>query len=126
MLESVLEVRGVQRLEIGLIIFFLLLLHEQPIEIYLIVNGLYSQVYEILFFLEGVEPMDDLLIKGYDAGNRPLPRVDLNTASLFELVIELEDLHLFLAGYVEQPLVVGKEFDYATGNMRKPYIRGLA
>lgn len=125
MLERVLEVRGVQRLVVGLIIFFLLLLHEQPIEIYLIVNGLYSQVYEILFFLEGVEPMDDLLIKGYDAGNRPLPRVDLNTASLFELVIELEDLHLLLAGDVEQPLVVGKEFDYATGVKRESLTFGV-
>jgi hypothetical protein len=115
LLESVLEVRGVQGLEVELIIFLLLLLHEQPIEVYLIVNGLYSQVNEILFFLECVEPVDDLLVKRYDAGNRPPPRVDLNTASLFELVIELEDLHLLLAGDVEQSLVVGKEFDYPTG-----------
>jgi hypothetical protein len=112
LLESVLEVRGVQGLEVELIIFLLLLLHEQPIEVYLIVNGLYSQVNEILFFLECVEPMNDLLVKRYDAGNRPPPRVDLNTASLFELVIELEDLHLLLAGDVEQSLVVGKEFEF--------------
>jgi hypothetical protein len=59
--------------------------------------------------------VDDLLVKRYDAGNRPPPRDDLNTATLFELVIELEDLHLLLAGDVEQPLVVGKEFDYPTG-----------
>jgi hypothetical protein len=56
--------------------------------------------------------VDDLLVEGYDAGYRSLPRVDLNTASLFELVIELEDQNLLLAGNVEQPLMVGKEFDY--------------
>jgi hypothetical protein len=91
LLEGVLEVPGVQWLEVVLVIFLLLLLHEQPIEIYLIVNGLNSKVDEILFFLEGVETVDDLLVEGYDAGNRPPPRVDLNTTSLFELVIELED-----------------------------------
>ena len=126
MLERVLEVTGVQRLEVVLVIFLLLLLHEQPIEIYLIVDGLNSKVDEILFFLEGVEPVDNLLVEGYNAGNRPLPWADLNTTSLFELVIELEDQNLLLAGDVKQPLMVGKEFDYPTCKRRKPYIRGLA
>ena len=113
MLESVLEVPGVQGLEVDLIILLLLLLHEQPIEIYLIVYGLYAHV-------------DDLLVEGYDAGDGPPPWVDLNTASQLELVIKLEDKHLLLAGDVEQLFMVGEEFDYPTCKRGKPYIRGLA